>query len=219
MNDVEICNLALAHLGDTGTIASIAPPENSIQAMHCARFYPVARDALLEMHPWSFATRRVALTPLSVTNAQWRYVYSKPNLMLRALAVIPPDAWNDYTVPVMDGEGGVTTPASGSYVPQPYSLETLSNGELVICTNVENAVLRYIVAVVDPTRFSPTFTICLSWFLASMLAGPIMKGDVGMAEGKRCYQMLQVLLTQATSIDTNQRQVKPVQVVPWLAGR
>ena len=57
-SDVEICNLALSHLGDTATVASIDPPEGSAQAEHCARFYPIARDALLEKHDWSWATRR-----------------------------------------------------------------------------------------------------------------------------------------------------------------
>ena len=82
-NEVDICNLALSHLGDVANISSIDPPENSVQAMHCARFYPIARNALLEMANWSFAMRRIALTPLSVTNDQWQYVYAKPNLMLR----------------------------------------------------------------------------------------------------------------------------------------
>ena len=42
--EVDICNLALAHLGDDATIASIKPPEGSAQAEKSARFYPIARD-------------------------------------------------------------------------------------------------------------------------------------------------------------------------------
>ena len=48
-SEVDICNLALGHLGDNATVASLNPPEGSVQAQHCARFYPIARDALLEM--------------------------------------------------------------------------------------------------------------------------------------------------------------------------
>ena len=48
---VDICNQALSHLGDSATVASIDPPEGSAQAEHCARFYPAALAALLEMHP------------------------------------------------------------------------------------------------------------------------------------------------------------------------
>ena len=31
-SEVDICNLALAHLGDAATVSSINPPEGSIQA-------------------------------------------------------------------------------------------------------------------------------------------------------------------------------------------
>ena len=60
-SEVEICNLALAHLGDEATVASIDPPEGSAQAEHCQRFYPVSRNSLLEMHDWAFATKRATL--------------------------------------------------------------------------------------------------------------------------------------------------------------
>ncbi|NBQ76422.1 MAG: hypothetical protein EBU14_13895, partial [Acetobacteraceae bacterium] len=60
-SEVDICNLALANLGDTATVASINPPEGSAQSEHCSRFYPIARDTLLEMHNWNFSTRRILL--------------------------------------------------------------------------------------------------------------------------------------------------------------
>ena len=65
-SEVDICNLALGHLGDNATVSSISPPEGSAQAEHCARFYPLARDALLEMGYWNFAMRRVALAQLTM---------------------------------------------------------------------------------------------------------------------------------------------------------
>jgi hypothetical protein len=79
--------------------------------------------------------------------------------------------------------------------------------------------LRYTSRVTDTTKFSPLFNMSLSWLLASMLAGPVIKGDAGAAEGKRCYQMFQAHLVEATQSDAVQRQTKPKQVVPWLAGR
>ena len=62
---VEICNLALSFLGDTGSIASIDPPESPAQAKMCAIYYPIAKSAMLEMHDWSFATKRQLLAKLS----------------------------------------------------------------------------------------------------------------------------------------------------------
>ena len=58
---VDICNLALSRIGDIASVQSIDPPEASAQAIHCARFYPVARDSMLERHPWGFATLRKTL--------------------------------------------------------------------------------------------------------------------------------------------------------------
>ena len=58
--EIDICNLALAHLGDDATIASIKPPEGSAQAEHAARYYPIARNSLLESHTWNFAAKRAS---------------------------------------------------------------------------------------------------------------------------------------------------------------
>ena len=222
-SEVDICNIALSHLGDTATVASINPPEGSAQSEHCARFYPTSRDALLEMHAWNFATRRASLALLTASIPTWSYVYAMPNMVIHMIAVLPPAANDDYSCraswPSQYGCNPEIVPAAGSYTPQPYSLETLPTGAQVICTNQESAVLRYTTQVTDPALFSPLFVMALSWLLASMLAGPMMKGDVGAAEGKRCYQMFLLHLAKATQSDAVQRNIHPSQVVPWMAGR
>ena len=53
---VQICNLALAKLGDEAQVSSVAPPDGSMQAAYCALFYPQALAVLLTKHDWSFAT-------------------------------------------------------------------------------------------------------------------------------------------------------------------
>lgn len=85
---IDICNLALAHLGDEATYSSIAPPEGSAQAEHCARFYPVARDALLEAHAWTFATTRARSRRRRTRPAGWLYAYARPNESMCLLAVL-----------------------------------------------------------------------------------------------------------------------------------
>jgi hypothetical protein len=79
--------------------------------------------------------------------------------------------------------------------------------------------LRYTAYVKDTTQFSPLFVMSLSWYLASMLAGPIIKGDAGAAEAKRCTQMAMGFLSQAEMSDSNQRRNTMEHVVPWTAGR
>ncbi len=211
-SEVDICNLALSHLGDEATVATIDPPEGSPQAGYCARFYPIARDALLEMHAWAFTLRRVQLALLPSGWPSWKFTYARPSDALRLLAVLPPDAMDDNTMALPGGYGVITEP-------QPFTTEVDDKGRSVIYTNQQNAVLRYTVPVKDTTKFPPLFVMALSWHLASLLAGPILKGDVGAAEGKRCAAMMQGYLSQAVVSDANQRKVKLEYSPPWIAGR
>ncbi len=220
-SEVDICNLALGHLGDAATVSSINPPEGSAQAEHCARFYPIARDALLEMHAWGFATKRVNLASLGSAWPEWQYCYAVPNDALNLLAVLPPESTDDYSVGITyhySQTGAPFTPG-GKYQPQPFNYEALADGTMVIYTNQVNAMLRYTAYIEDTTVFSPLFVVTLSWLLASYLAGPIIKGDAGSAEAKRCMLMAQQMLGKAASSDANQRRTTIAQNTPWMTGR
>lgn len=223
-SETGICNLALANLGDTAIVSSISPPDGSAQAQHCARFYPIARNALLEMATWGFATKRTILTLLENDSAQWLYAYGVPAGTLNLIAVIPVDATDDYSAEL----GGHVQCVLGHafndrtadyYVPQPYALETRTDGQQVIRTNVENAVLRHTVLITDTTKFTPLFVVALGWLLSSMLAGPLLKGEAGAGESKRCLGMFQAFEAQAEASDANQTKTNVRQVVPWIAGR
>lgn len=199
-SEVDICNLALARLGDNATVASIDPPEGSAQAEHCARFYPVARDSLLEMHAWKFATRRVLLAQLTTDTWNWSYAYAEPTGVLKLLAVLPASASSDADT-------------------QEYEAETDGNGTPIILTDQEGASLRYVAHVTDTTVFSPLFVDALAWLLASYLAGPVLKGDAGAAMAKACLQSFMLALSNAKVSDANQRKVRPEHKPDWIAGR
>ena len=220
---VDICNLALAHLGDTATVSSINPPEGSAQAEHCARFYPIARDGLLEMHFWNFSVRRKALAEVTCVWPEWDHAYSLPSDVNNIIAVLPSDAQDDYSSKYVpsDNQPYFYAPvvAAGLYTPQFYTVESTATGGSILYTDQSDAVLRYTSFITDTTKFSPLFVTCLSWHLASMLAGPVIKGDQGAAEAKRCQQMLQVYISEAQASDANQRNVKPEHIVGWMSGR
>lgn len=199
-SEVDICNLALARLGDNATVASIDPPEGSAQAEHCARFYPVARDSLLEMHAWKFATRRVLLAQLTTDTWNWTFAYAEPTGVLKLLAVLPASASSDDDT-------------------QEYEAETDGNGTPIILTDLEGASLRYVAHVTDTTVFSPLFVDALAWLLASYLAGPVLKGDAGAAMAKACLQSFMLALSNAKVSDANQRKVRPEHKPDWIAGR
>lgn len=219
--EIDICNLALAHLGDDATIASIKPPEGSAQAEHAARFYSIARNTLLELHTWNFASKRSSLATVTNTIDQWEYAYVAPADMITPLAIISPTAQNDYATRMSanDTPGNLTANAAptivaGQYTPQQFAIE----GNLIY-TNQENALLRYQSLITDPTKFSPLFVVTLSWHLASMLAGPIIKGDQGRAESKRCTEIMTGYLASAKQQDILQRDITVEHIVPWTSGR
>tara|TARA_R100001460_G_scaffold20726_7_gene42712 strand:- start:340 stop:1008 length:669 start_codon:yes stop_codon:yes gene_type:complete len=219
--EVDICNLALAHLGDDATIATINPPEGSAQAEKAARFYPIARNTLLELHTWNFASKRINLALTTNTIEQWDYAYVAPADMMSPVAVLSPSSENDYATRMSAGDtpGNLTanfapTIVAGQYTPQQFAIE----GSLIY-TNQENAMLRYQAFITDPSLFSPLFVLTLSWNLASMLAGPVIKGDQGAAEAKRCIQMMSNYLTQAKQSDNLQRDITVEHIVPWTSGR
>lgn len=224
--EVDICNLALAHLGNAATVASINPPEGSAEADHCARFYPLARDTLLEMHAWGFALKRVALAQVANAASEWLYAYAAPNDAVNLLEVLPPDATDDINaqVPFPSDSYGLSAiqvynPVTIGYTTQPYSSEIDANGNQIILTNQEQAVLRYTALITDTSLFSPLFTMTLSWHLAAMLAGPVLKGESGISETERATKMMAAMLSQAKNSDANQRRVTPHVATPWIAGR
>lgn len=187
---IDICNLALANLGDEATVSSISPPDGSIQAAHCARFYPIARDQLLEMHAWSFAVTRVQLAETGTPPDQWTYQYALPASCIKVLKILP---------------DGVTTDQDS----EPFEMETLSDGTRVILTDAELATARYIKQVTDPSKFTPLFTSSLSWLLASFLCGPIAK-DMGKKEA--AYKTFMIEFARAAASDSGNVRRDPRQL-------
>lgn len=195
---VEICNSALSHLGDSAAVTSISPPDGTAQARHCAQWFPIARQRMLTYHHWSFATRRIALAELTNPDDAWEHTYAAP---VNAL-----DVW-------WVGAEGSSADSS------PFEQEILASGAKVIRTNVENAFAKYTHDVTDTTKFSPGATDALEWLLASLIAGPIIKGDAGRKSAQACSQMYGSVRATAAAADA-QAQQKPLEHTPvWLGGR
>lgn len=153
---VDICNLALSNIGQKATINSIAPPDASIEAQDCARFYPMALKQALAEHAWGFAVTRQALGEVAdAAPASWTYAYQYPNLCLRVLSVLNEDTTDDQDTQKFIREGDL------------------------IYTNVPDATVRYIRYITDTNKYSPEFVNALSHFLSAMLAGKLIKGEAG----------------------------------------
>lgn len=176
---VDICNLALAHLGDEATVADIAPSDGSQQADLCVRFYPIARDQLLGLHEWSFATRRIPLAELDTDELPdtWLYAYAAPGESVTVFAILP--SGSALSIASETPLGQAIPSQAGDQNVQPFVQETLQNGDKVIFTNTPEAIARYAHAITDTTKFTPLFVAALARLLSSYLAGPIIKGSEG----------------------------------------
>lgn len=215
---VDICNLALARLGDEASVVSIDPPDGSIQASHCARFLPMVRDSLLQSHAWGFALRREALAAVTMPagTSGWLYAYAMPNNCLQLLAVQEPDASDDFTAALSSDDPlrGIGTPA--------HLVELSPEGAHVIYSDVAAAVARFVQRVDDPTMWSPLFTEAMTWRLAGAVAGPLIKGDGGMRQALRCEEMAGAVLARAKAQDaqqSRQRLMSQPLATSWLAAR
>lgn len=198
-SEVDICNLALVSLGEDQPIASINPPEASINAKYCATFYPIARDSVLSAHAWSFATRRVELSQIENTHPFYQYAYAYPSNCLLALSV------------------GQSTELD-NFEDNIFQIESIASGELVVLTNIEGAFLKYIHRVTDTAKFSVDCVTAISYLLASYLAMPITR-KAGIED--RMLSKYNLFLGKATMLDTKAQRtgVYKNHEASWLQAR
>lgn len=211
---VDICNLALSRIGDRATITSISPPEGSAQADHCARFWPMARDTALESKPWRFAAARAELALTDYPTANWSYAYFLPSDCLLARRVFPPTV-----APSSSSSAIFAADELGDDFDIRFDLETDASGRVVLLTNEETATLLYTRRVTDPAKFTANFSDAVTWLLASYIAGPVLKGQVGEKAAARCYQAYLSTLDRAGAQEVNQSNIRRNYVPTAMAAR
>lgn len=207
--EVQICNLALANIGDKATISAFRPSDGSRQADLCAQFYDLALNVVLQRHPWDFSIRRVSPTKVDVDRTEWLYSFYLPADFVGVLAVLPEQPADDVSW-------------MGQKVPLEYAIELDGNRERRLYCQHDNVVLRYHARVTDPRFYSEMFVQALSWKLATLLAPPLIKGEAGVAAAQRAQQMFEFMLQQATGFDagkTRERRLEDSTLAEWDRSR
>jgi hypothetical protein len=156
-SSVDICNLALSHIAQGTVIKSIDPPDGTFPAEVCAQHYPTARDLLLEMHAWRFATSRAKPAAVESPSDVWNYAYDLPTGLIRPLVLLAPGE--------PDSSKGHRFTVELDYV----------TDDVILLANISEPTLRFIKRVEKTSRFTPGFVHALSWLLAHFIAGPITK--------------------------------------------
>lgn len=194
---VDIANLALSHLGADAVVTSLSPTDGSVESGHCARFLPIARQASLATHQWSFARKRVLLAELTNDSTEWAYKYQIPADCLRARKIL---ALDDLDEPERNG-----------------AIFDKFNDALY--TNQPEATLVYTVDVTDTTKYPADFVSALGVLLAAYLAGPLIKGTDGLRIGNSLMQQAMDAMRQATAQDANAGQERSEFTPASIAAR
>lgn len=160
---VEVCNQAISELGggEFGSPRIQGFADGTSLSTMCGDFFPDARDMVLEMHPFNFATAfaRLARSPDEPV-MKWRYQFPLPT--------------NPYCIKVRatdEGNGAQFEVGTDAY-----------NGR-VLFSDQPNVSIEYTKRVEDIGSWSPLAVQVLIKVMASKLAKPLT-GQSSLAEFK-----------------------------------
>jgi hypothetical protein len=200
---VDIANLALSHIGARSQIVSISPPDGTVESGYCARFYPLVRRELLEMQPWTFASKRVALSQVTNPSTVWMYAYALPADCIRARRVLPLALIEAYSVALSSYEETYPNEVVNTVFTERASARFEVEGDILL-TNEPDAVLLYTREITDSNKFSPRFVTAAGMLLASYLAGPIIKGVDGARAAAQWREAATQYAQEAATSNANQ---------------
>lgn len=209
-SEVDICNLALAHIRG-GRISSLN--DGSEQARLCTLFYPLLRDQMLRDGNFQFCR---TLRPLSAREDaaifNWRYVYQYPADCLKIERLVVNFEFVD------DFETGISPyeVLFGRRLDRVYPLEANLRaqveyeiqdyqGQLVIVTNEPQLRVQMFMRVTDVNRFDSQFQMALSHLLASNLAPAIVGGQEGLRYKQASLSEYEAYLAAALAQNGNEQ--------------
>lgn len=186
MNEIEICNIALARIG-------VAPIESMDEASEAARacnqYYDFVRRNVLRKYPWTFATRRVTLAQIDVTPPDYKFAYRYPS---DALALRK-----------MYNQNYCGLPEKNQY-------KILSDTEgKTIYTDIEAANIEYTADIDDVSLFDDEFIEALGWKLAAEIAF-MLTGHMEIAQ--TCVQAYNAYFTEAAADNAQEENVHDAQL-------
>lgn len=179
-SSTDICSLAMGILKEKA-VSNVAQPTKNTEVV-CAKWYDTARRYTLEMHPWHFAKKRVALAQDVVSPAfGWTYQSAElPSDFIRLLSLGENEDIFDF-----DFEDNKLL----SNDPAPYYL-------------------RYIYDIKTVTKFSPTFVLVLASHIAAFAAYEITGKDTLM---KELMNFAQLQLDKAAAVSGQQKPPRRIE--------
>lgn len=157
-SSTQIANFAIGHIGIAKQIANLES-DTSREALACRLFYTTALEKVLGDFNWPFATKFISLGLVEENPIrEWAYSYRYPSDCLNLRRIL----------------SGVRNDNRQSIIP--FRVGQDDTGALIY-TDAEDAEMEYTVRVTDTARFSPNFSIALSYLLASYIVPMIVGSD------------------------------------------
>lgn len=183
---IEICNLALTHLGVGKEIANLET-EASEAAEACNRVYDLSRQETLRDFNWPFATRFVALALVEENpTTEWAYSYRYPSDCLKIKRIL----------------SGLRNDNRQSRIP--YKIIGDNSGSLIYCDE-KLAECEYTFNEEDPAKYPVDFIMALSFRVGYYIASRLTKGDPFKLKDY-CLQMYQATISKAARNSFNEQQ-------------
>jgi hypothetical protein len=233
LQDVDIANMALDHLGISIMVQSLNPPDQTLQANRMAFWYPKCRDQCIQSAPWNFAywnTNLVQEPVPSSTGPQlgyaapgWQYSYQYPGDCLQPIAVTTiagqrfgPQFWLGYWWPSV----GMTLTIPK--IPFKVAESAANPGNLcILCDMLATAqaplYLYYIQQVTLTAQFDPMFCDALSYLLAWKGGGSLRADKDKIAQAAEDYKnvRLQALAQHLNATQQDLERDSPSIVARW----
>ncbi len=203
---VDICNMALTHVGADNQIASISPPDGSVEAGLCARFYPIVRKRLIDDFVFSFTKHRVVLAEVENTSTIWSYAYTLPADCVQPLRILQLNYLAGFSSALLTYPIATYTNYNWVVIDGLYTERGSSNFEIegnVLRTHEPDATLLYKRDVTDTNQFTPLFTEAFAMMLASYVAPPLIKGMEGAKIGAAWREQAITAAERAQTNDAN----------------
>lgn len=180
--------MAISHLGQGQEISNV-DTERTAEALACRRFYDIALASTLRDVDWPFARKTSFLgliETFSSSTSEWTYSYRYPSDCVRIRRI----------------KSTLRNDSRQSRVSYNIYQDDVSR---IIYTDAENAEAIYTKSVEDPSFYTPSFTLALSFRLAGLVAPRITKGDpFGMRKSALDMYDLEISRAKASSFNEEQ---------------
>lgn len=212
---VQICNMALARIGQTIQIGSL--DEKSKAAEVCTTFYEQSlADTIRDIKP-RFALRAVPLaSPEGATFPGWSFVYRYPANCLLAEMVVPETGLRNSMIWPRRGDGSfLLTQVSQLINEIPFDISSDVDGRLIL-TDLPEAWLIYYALPENTTAFDSMFTRAFAARLAWDIAMPMTKDPRIDRQARDAWREIS---SAAAAVNSNEPAEDPLPESPSILAR